>query len=75
MADPIKTAKRMFDDFLSKADPEAMPDYHPDAVDLQAQAAGAKGAKQGGLARAANLTPKKRRQIAKLAARARWKSR
>jgi hypothetical protein len=73
MADPIKTAKRMFDEFLSKADPASVPDYDPNAIDLEAQAAGSKGARQGGLARASRLTPKKRRQIAKRAATARWK--
>ena len=73
MADPIKTANRMFDEFLSKVDPAAMPNYQRDAIDLQAQAAGSKGARQGGLARAASLTAKKRQQIAKRAARARWK--
>jgi hypothetical protein len=51
MADPIKTAKRIFDKFLSKADPIAMPDYQQDTVDLQAQAASAKGSRQGGFAR------------------------
>jgi hypothetical protein len=72
MADPIKTAKNMFDNFLSKADPLAMPGYSPDAKDLQAQAAGLKGARRGGLARATSLTPTKRQQIAKKAAKVRW---
>ena len=72
MADPIKTAKGMFDNFLSKVDPVAMPGYSPDAKDPQSRAAGLKGARGGGMARAASLTPKKRHQIAKKAARARW---
>lgn len=65
----------MFDNFLSKADPESMPGYVPNAKDLQAQAAGVKGARIGGLARAANLTATKRKQIAKMAAQARWGNR
>jgi hypothetical protein len=63
----------MFDEFLSKADPVAIPHYERNAIDLQAQAAGVKGARQGGFARAESLTPKRRRQIAKKAASARWK--
>ena len=38
-----------------------------------AQAAGRKGARKGGLARAASLSATKRRQIARRAAKARWK--
>ena len=72
MADPIKTAKGIFDQFLSKADPASMPDYDPNAKDQQAQAAGRKGGRQGGIARAASLSPAKRRKIAKKAARTRW---
>ena len=63
----------MFDEFLSKADPLAVPIFNPDAKDQQAQAAGMKGARLGGMARAANLTRKKRKEIAKKAARMRWK--
>jgi hypothetical protein len=72
MADPIKAAKRMFDEFLSKADPASMPEYDPNAKDAQAQAEGRKGAKKGGLARASSLSPRKRKEIAKRAAHARW---
>lgn len=73
MADPIKAAKNIFDQFLSKHDPAAVPDYDPNAKDPQAQAAGSKGGKKGGLARATILTARKRRQIAKEAAKARWR--
>jgi len=72
MADPIKTAKKIFDQFLSKADPASMPDYDPHAKDAQAQAAGRKGGLKGGRARADNLSPQKRRKIARKAARSRW---
>jgi len=37
-----------------------------------AVALGRKGGLKGGVARAANLTPKKRKEIARLAAMARW---
>jgi hypothetical protein len=73
MADPIKAARRMFGEFLSKADPLAVPGFDPDAKDPQAWAAGRKGARLGGLARAANLTPTRRREIARKAARMRWR--
>jgi hypothetical protein len=73
MADPLKAARRMFGEFLSKADPLAVPCFDLDAKDHLAQAAGRKGAKQGGLARAASLTRTRRIQIAKRAAQARWK--
>lgn len=72
MADPIKAAKNIFENFLSKADPASMPDYDPNAKDPQAQAAGRVGGKKGGVARAVNLSPRKRHKIAKKAARARW---
>jgi hypothetical protein len=75
MADPIKTAKRMFDEFLSKADPASMPDYDPNAKDPQAQAAGRKGGLKGGAARAAVLSPRTRRKISKKAAKQRWEKR
>jgi hypothetical protein len=72
MADPIKTAKHIFDEFLSKADPASMPDYDPNAKDTQAQEAGRKGARSGGIRRAQVLSAKKKAQIARKAARARW---
>jgi hypothetical protein len=40
---------------------------------LHAAALAQLGARRGGLARAANLTPKRRREIARAAALARWK--
>lgn len=73
MADPIKAAKRMFDEFLSKADPASMPDYDANAKDAQAQAAGQKGGSKGGKARAHALKAEQRVAIARSAAKARWK--
>lgn len=74
MADPIRAAKRMFDEFLSKADPASMPDYDPNAKDAQAQAAGRKGGLEGGKARAKKLSSTRKRSIAHKAATARWKN-
>jgi hypothetical protein len=67
MANPIKAAKQMFDQFLSKHDPDSGVLEEPDT-----QEKARKLAAKGGRARAARLTPKKRRQIAKRAAKARW---
>lgn len=69
MAHPVKVAKQMFDQFLSKHDPGSIV---PNIGEPQAQAAAVALASKGGRARAANLTSKKRRQIAKRAAKARW---
>ena len=46
---------------------EPLPEKNPAAVAL-----GALGAAKGGIARAAKLSPKKRKEIAKKAAAARW---
>jgi hypothetical protein len=68
MANPVKAAKQMFDQFLAKADPEApLPQIAEPEATIGAHAS------RGGIARAASLAPKKRRQIAKRAAKARWK--
>lgn len=50
-----------------KLPPKAKPEKLASAVE-----AGRKGGKVGGKARAATLTPRKRRAIAKKAAKARW---
>ena len=49
--------------------PEETPTKNPAAVEL-----GRLGGKKGGKARAAKLTPKRRSEIAKKAASARWKN-
>lgn len=67
MANPIKTAKNIFDHFLSKVDPEAVG-----PAEAQIQVANPYA---GGKARAVNLSPKRRKQIAKKAAKARWGTR
>lgn len=71
--DPVEIAKNIYDQFLSKNDPDSVPsEPQPDTPNPKAQAAGRKGGLVGGKARAANLTSRKRRAIAKKAAKARW---
>jgi hypothetical protein len=75
--DPNLFAKRVFDNLLDKIDPEAAAERsesQPATKDPKAVRAGRKGGKIGGKARAASLTPRKRKQIAKKAAKARWGS-
>lgn len=47
--------------------PPGEGDKHPDAV-----ARGRKGGKKGGKSRAASMSPARRKQVAKKAAKARW---
>ena len=68
--DPITLAKDFFDEFLTKADPTSTPT--PNDKREKAKAAGSKGGKKGGPARAAALTPVKRKRISRRAARVRW---
>lgn len=53
---------------IEQPEPEATEGKNPHAVAL-----GRLGGKKGGKARAQKLTPEQRREIAKKAARARWK--
>lgn len=73
--DPLTTARHIFDEFLSKADPEPEPEKTPDGKNVHAQALSKMGASKGGDARAKALSPGRRKQIAKKAAEARWKKR
>ncbi|MFY9610658.1 MAG: hypothetical protein WAU45_18860 [Blastocatellia bacterium] len=78
-SDPSLFAKNVLDHIISKYDPEAVesvfvadsasekPAKNPAAVAL-----GKLGGSKGGRARAASLSPRKRKQIAKKAAKARW---
>lgn len=71
--DPVQIAKNIYDQFLTKNDPDSVPsESQPETPNPKAQAAGRKGGSKGGKARAAKLSPGKRRQIAKKAAKARW---
>ena len=72
--DPNLFAKRVFDNLLTKLDPDAVPEAQPDSVgkDPLAIKAGRVGGPKGGRMRAQNLSPRKRSQIARKAAKARW---
>ena len=63
--DPNTTAARV----VSEATGQPVPEKNPAAVAL-----GRLGGKKGGKARAAKLSPERRREIAKLAAERRWKA-
>jgi hypothetical protein len=58
---------RLAASIVEEATEERKPEKNPAAVAL-----GRLGGKKGGPARAKNLTPEQRREIAKKAARARW---
>jgi hypothetical protein len=79
-SDPSLFAKNVLDHIINKYDPEAAesvlvmdsaiedkPRKNPAAVAL-----GKLGGRKGGMARAASLSPAKRKAIAKKAAKARW---
>jgi len=71
--DPVETARSIFDDFLSRHDPESVtPQPEPEGKDPKRQVAGRKGGMKGGKSRAKKLTADERRLIAKKAAEARW---
>ncbi|HYP25535.1 MAG TPA: hypothetical protein VE262_02360 [Blastocatellia bacterium] len=71
--DPVEIAHSIFDDFLSRHDPDSVkPKPEPEGKDPKKQAAGRIGGKKGGVARAKALSAKKRKDIAKKGAESRW---
>ena len=79
-SDPIKSAKRAIDAIIAKHDPESLTlekvkQAQDTGKNLAAVALGRLGGLKGGKARAKSLSAAKRRQIAKKAANARWKTR
>jgi hypothetical protein len=70
--DPVEIAHSIFDDFLSKHDPDSVTPKEPEGKDPKRQAAGRKGGLKGGKVRAEKLSPTKRKEIAKKASRTRW---
>ncbi len=68
MADPMKAAKRMFDEFLSKADLASMPDYDPNAKD----AGTGSGAEGWRTSESLRLTKARLRYIGRKAVNSRW---
>lgn len=67
--DPIQLGKLMVDIATGQ-----VPDAVDDGRDVAASEMGRKGGLKGGKARAASLTPKERRDIAKKAAQTRWEN-
>jgi len=65
--DPNEFARSILDTIIAKHDPESVK-----GKDAKKVASGLKGGSKGGHARAKTLTAKKRSQIAKKAAKARW---
>jgi hypothetical protein len=68
--DLSRLAKALFDESIGEAPPA---ETEPDTRNPHALALGASGWSKGGKARAAKLTPERRKEIAALAARSRWK--
>lgn len=67
--DVNQLAKALVDESVGDA-----PPAEPDERDPHALALGVKGWSKGGKARAASLSPEKRREIARKASAARWKN-
>jgi hypothetical protein len=67
--EPLNFARGILDTIIAKHDPEASREQ---GKDPKAVALGLRGGAKGGHARAKNLSAKKRRMIAKKAARIRW---
>ncbi len=65
--DPNEFARGILDTIIAKHDPDSIK-----GKDAKKVASGLKGGSKGGHARAKTLTAKKRPQIAKKAAKARW---
>jgi hypothetical protein len=68
--DPVQAAHQVYLEIIGEA-PRQVP---PTPDDSPVAVAKRKGASQGGEKRAKGLTPERRREIAKKAAAARWKS-
>jgi hypothetical protein len=75
--DEAQAAVRIMNTIAARTEASAAPDDPPveitDEMRAAAAAFGRMGGKIGGPARAASLTPKKRSEIAKKAAAARWR--
>ena len=71
---PHRDADQMAKHILDQLTGDAPKDEPPPVKNEAAVALGRLGGKKGGAARAAKLTPEQRSEIAKKAAKARWKS-
>jgi hypothetical protein len=66
--DPNQFARGILDAIIAKHDPESI-----EGKDAKKVASGLRGGSKGGQKRARNLSAKRRSEIAKKAAKARWK--
>ena len=72
--DANETAYRTLQEAIGERPKTLPPGQRPDALkDAQAVRRGREGGKRGGKARAAKLSPEKRAEIARRAAKARWR--
>ena len=69
---PHRDANQMAKHILDQLTGDAPKDEPPPVKNAAAVALGKLGGKKGGVARAASLSPRKRKEIAKKAAAARW---
>ncbi len=67
--DPVVFANSVLDQIIAKHDPEAIREQGKDPKKV---ASGIKGGSKGGHTRARNLNPKKRKSVARKAAKVRW---
>jgi hypothetical protein len=70
--DPVEIAHSIFDDFLSKHDPESVKEKPIEGKDPKRQVAGRMGGLKGGKVRALRLSAKQKKDIAQKAAKSRW---
>ena len=69
--DPAQLAKLMID-IASGEIEDREPERQPDGKDVAAVSLGRRGGLKGGKARSAKMTPERRAEIARKAAKARW---
>lgn len=73
--DPVQLGKLIGDILTGQVEDQAQPSKADEGKDPAAMALGRKGGLKGGAARAAKMSPERRAEIAKKAAKARWKDR
>jgi hypothetical protein len=70
--DPVQLGKMIGDILIGQIEDRAPLPLEDPGKDQAAVALGRKGALKGGIARAASMSPKRRSEIARKAAKARW---
>ncbi len=72
--DPVQLGKLIGDILTGQVEDRAVPSPIENGKDAAAVALGRKGGLKGGKARAAKMAPEKRAEIARKAAKARWRT-